>query len=396
MDTIDELLKAGITAIKSGQKAKARQLLLQAIEADDKNERAWLWLSGAVEADEEKRICLENVLTINPDNELARKGLAKLAPAPLDEVTLPGTLEARAAQLTHNESGDDRGWWTDTKVEPLASEQAAQKFDDVWSSNNELCAYCAHPVTGIPKRCPNCNQSLIANVLIDPIPSRYHGRLLTWMIVYLTIESIGVILLLLLLGSLPPEYAGQLNRTDLITQALTGIVPTIIATVGVYQRQLWAYWLMMVIAIVQLIQVSLIVVNAPNLFAFICVSPILFLVLFIVYSIYMSGGDFKRHKVRRIAGVSSRLKDPVQLDRAAQKLAKEELWGSAVLHWQRAVARASGHAPYLLRLGHAYAKLGFYERSLDVLKPALEAAKKPEVRQQIEKEIVHVTRLSNQ
>ena len=31
---------------------------------------------------------------------------------------------------------------------------------------------------------------------------------------------------------------------------------------------------------------------------------------------------------------------------------------------QRAAGRASGHAPYLLRLGQAYAELGFYERSL--------------------------------
>ena len=44
-----------------------------------------MWLSGAVETDEERRICLENVLTINPDNVLARKGLLKLGPAPVVE-----------------------------------------------------------------------------------------------------------------------------------------------------------------------------------------------------------------------------------------------------------------------------------------------------------------------
>ena len=68
-------LKAGITAVRSGDQAKGRQLLLKVIEVDEENEMAWLWLSGVVDNDEERRICLDNVLTINPDNQAAKKGL---------------------------------------------------------------------------------------------------------------------------------------------------------------------------------------------------------------------------------------------------------------------------------------------------------------------------------
>jgi len=75
----NDLLKQGIAALKAGQKAEARNLLLQVVKQNKRNEVAWLWLSGAVNTDKERRICLENVLAINPDNEAAKRGLASLA-----------------------------------------------------------------------------------------------------------------------------------------------------------------------------------------------------------------------------------------------------------------------------------------------------------------------------
>ena len=77
MSEIDELLKQGITAVKRGDKENGRIHLMKLLEMDERNEQAWLWLSGAVEDKEERIICLENVLAINPDNELAQKGLAR-------------------------------------------------------------------------------------------------------------------------------------------------------------------------------------------------------------------------------------------------------------------------------------------------------------------------------
>ncbi|HSD83689.1 MAG TPA: tetratricopeptide repeat protein [Anaerolineae bacterium] len=83
--TIDALLKQGIAAARAGRKDEARQQLLQIIELDEENEQAWLWLSGVVESDADRRVCLENVLTINPANAAAQKGLRLLderAPKP--------------------------------------------------------------------------------------------------------------------------------------------------------------------------------------------------------------------------------------------------------------------------------------------------------------------------
>ena len=72
---VAELLQAGIAAAKAGRAQEARQALLQVTELDERNEQAWLWLSGVVESLKDRRVCLENVLAINPDNGYAQEGL---------------------------------------------------------------------------------------------------------------------------------------------------------------------------------------------------------------------------------------------------------------------------------------------------------------------------------
>jgi tetratricopeptide (TPR) repeat protein len=72
------MVREGISAYRAGRKDEARALLLRATEIDQYNEQAWLWLSAVVESPEEARTCLENVLTINPNNERARNGIDTL------------------------------------------------------------------------------------------------------------------------------------------------------------------------------------------------------------------------------------------------------------------------------------------------------------------------------
>lgn len=78
----DQLVDEGIKAQRAGDKLRARELLEEAIEIDEMNERAWLWLSGLVDTLDEQRLCLENVLVINPDNDHAKVGLRKLGLEP--------------------------------------------------------------------------------------------------------------------------------------------------------------------------------------------------------------------------------------------------------------------------------------------------------------------------
>lgn len=82
MSTITELLQQGIAAMKSGHTAAARLLLTNVLQIDPQNEQAWLWLSGAVATDAERRFCLEQVLKTNPYNQPAKRGLASLPNIP--------------------------------------------------------------------------------------------------------------------------------------------------------------------------------------------------------------------------------------------------------------------------------------------------------------------------
>jgi hypothetical protein len=78
MNEIDSLVQRGITALKAGNKTAAREFLEQALMQDIRNETAWLWLSGAVESDQERLECLEQVIAINPANTAAQKGISIL------------------------------------------------------------------------------------------------------------------------------------------------------------------------------------------------------------------------------------------------------------------------------------------------------------------------------
>lgn len=75
---IQQLLRDGIEAARAGNKAEARKLFEQVVEIDDKSEKGWFWLASVVDTDEEKKVCLGNVLFINPNNERAQKAMDQL------------------------------------------------------------------------------------------------------------------------------------------------------------------------------------------------------------------------------------------------------------------------------------------------------------------------------
>jgi hypothetical protein len=74
---VELLLRQGISAVQAGRVEEARELLLQVLDLDRHNEKAWLWMS-AITDDEDRVVCLKNVLAINPRNEHARLGLEAL------------------------------------------------------------------------------------------------------------------------------------------------------------------------------------------------------------------------------------------------------------------------------------------------------------------------------
>lgn len=74
MSTLDE----AIQNIRMGNHDRGRQILESLLDEDENNEDIWLWMSAVVDGDEDREICLENVLALNPNNMVAKKGVEAL------------------------------------------------------------------------------------------------------------------------------------------------------------------------------------------------------------------------------------------------------------------------------------------------------------------------------
>lgn len=73
--TIKEALDASANAIKSGDTLTGMEGLKWVLEREPHNVLAWLWMSRCVEGADEKLICFERVLAIDPTNKHALKGI---------------------------------------------------------------------------------------------------------------------------------------------------------------------------------------------------------------------------------------------------------------------------------------------------------------------------------
>ncbi len=90
---IAELLRKGIEAARENKRSEARDYFEQVVELDEKNEKGWFWLASVVDTDEERRICLSNVLHINPNNERAKRALTALDAKAKDKKSAPAAAD---------------------------------------------------------------------------------------------------------------------------------------------------------------------------------------------------------------------------------------------------------------------------------------------------------------
>lgn len=96
-----DLLELGIAAARAGNKAEARMYFEAVTMAEPDNAQAFLWLSFVLEDRKLALRCLERVLTIDPDNEQAKRGMAWLRSQKGDKAApLPPLLsDAESTQL---------------------------------------------------------------------------------------------------------------------------------------------------------------------------------------------------------------------------------------------------------------------------------------------------------
>ncbi|MBI3170468.1 MAG: alpha/beta fold hydrolase [Chloroflexi bacterium] len=75
-----ELIQAGISALKANDKQRAVSILAQVVQQYPQSERGWFLLGMSVDDVQKRTYCLQRVLTLNPNNPDAKKQLALLSP----------------------------------------------------------------------------------------------------------------------------------------------------------------------------------------------------------------------------------------------------------------------------------------------------------------------------
>jgi thioredoxin-like negative regulator of GroEL len=71
-------LEQAVALIRAGSIAEARTILIEVLKQNPGNDYAWLCMTLCVTEVEQKRYCFQKVLKINPQNQHAIAGLARL------------------------------------------------------------------------------------------------------------------------------------------------------------------------------------------------------------------------------------------------------------------------------------------------------------------------------
>ena len=115
----DQNFLMGIRAAKSGNYTEASAYLTNAVQAEPKNEEAWLLLGYCLTDQEKRRFCYQRVLELNPANEMAQISLRHL--------TLAGSApQAEAAPA------QPPATFADAAAEPVLAQGKKTQADWKW------------------------------------------------------------------------------------------------------------------------------------------------------------------------------------------------------------------------------------------------------------------------
>jgi tetratricopeptide (TPR) repeat protein len=295
-----DTLHQAIAAARDGRRDDARVLLMRTLEADPRNERAWLWLSGVVDDPNDVKICLENVLALNPSNARARQGLEwlhvrvglPLPPLPSPERSGGGTeREIDAAAFSLARLRAYQATLADVVAAPLAREAAirsspaptsapasrnastpspppapgraaaptgntatsrvqttsAARLASIETDDATLpCPYCAAPTVEAQRRCTQCGGSLLVRVassgdrspLVQALVWLWRGGAIAALLIALVFPALGTFL-----------YQENPARSFPIGILIPAVLLALVALIGLSvaqplgQRSVWTLYL---------------------------------------------------------------------------------------------------------------------------------------------------------
>ena len=413
-----KLFARGIDAIHRGDRAKAVKLFFGMVEIDPENERAWFWLSRAVESDEQKKICPENVLILDPENEVAKEELDRISTRKVDidlnhdfkVVEREITALSPVAAILYPERVAGKSQWQDTLSVHKAPETSyipTSRYDDIWEREDDPCAYCSAVIQQEKARCPVCRRKLTSSHYSEP---KAGGNLIVFFVMVLAVGQLffiqifldiivgnqltaivwhgfifGVIILLSVLIAIrhPAGYVGTILLlliilTILIVEWLAGVsIDSALSTLSGPD-----YFL-------QMAESPFLTLAGPML-DFIRPFQIITLILALLYGILTVGPDFEKSRFRLVARIDKGLIEASDYFTVGKRYAQKGMWASAILHFKMAVAKEPTRPAFQRSLGFAYAQLGFFERALDVLESAKDLSRHPDFNKSIQEKIKSV------
>jgi hypothetical protein len=414
MSTTEELLQQGISAARAGQREPARALLMQVVEADERNEQGWLWLAGVVDDPEDMRTCLENVLDLNPANVKAQQGLAwieahhgpRAAPEP-ESAAAPDAPQAAATGPTTKLAAEVAAATVAATAAPppIAPAQAAAA-----APPEHPCPYCGAPTRPTQSYCTQCRNSLmiraapreqrsVATTILAVLWAISTGLTILGGLAYLVLGFLG--------GTLIQSFGRQAGRSSSagLTAALLipGIVVLIIGglffivTRGLFRQSRGAFITHLVFLVLGAIGTVINVVQggvamtmlarpssgqlspddariaamAGSIIGVVLFCTVLWQVIYIALTV-LSWRDFFGPTVRFLPEVD--VTDHLGHYNNGVAYKNRGMWYMAAREWEAAVNKAPHDLNYLHALGLAYAQIKQFAQARTTLDRALQIA----------------------
>lgn len=399
MNDIDEIqlsewLRNAIAAAKIGQRQQARELLMRVIEANERSEQAWLWLSLVVDSDEERLICLENALTLNPDNVQARAGLKALqkrgvvAEKPI--VEFPGENEEEYDAVVQVAEP--------SQATPI-QRPALEERDSFMAPDG--CPYCGLTVRDSDSQCPHCGGRLrikrfkkeersplgyllhaywillagvnVADFFLIGFVSSHLDEIPDLIQKYLpyfvgpvvsgdsTIDTV-----------IEPETLLQLVRFALLALAVLGVLDA----VGLFLRRPMGHTLGLVLIALHLV-IGLSLFALGYLGYLMAAVRGLFTLMLTVF-LFNTTEDFSQEERRERLEADRHLVNDADYFSRGRMYEKRGMWAKALLHWRRAVAMNPDRDTYLAATARAYAYLRRYDTALAQIDEAIRVSRTPQ------------------
>lgn len=382
---LDELLRAGIAAAQRGQSDHARALLTRVVEQDERNVAAWLWLSGVVPRLEDRETALENALTLDPENEAARRGLAEVR----DQMALEATTRAEMAPRVAPEREGPVPSPVTVDVDWSRPSAPADEFD-----NEMLCPSCAAPTAYEDKSCRSCGHSLVLKRRRREERSSFLWVAITLQVLQVASAVISVFSLLVGLGwtlreagvVMAPSLGSSLQvllqigrpapaglgafllyiRLAFILAFVELLFQTVVL-IGLYMR--WKPFWYLFLASTAL---SLLLAVATMLLtkSLLCGGAMVLLSLALVGLAFQIQDDFFFDYTRILLRPDRGARSATDYLVRARDYARRRMWAAAIVHYRRATAGLSGLAEPHLGLALGYIQLRRFDRATAALDEA--------------------------